>query len=146
MLFKHWPKGVKPNMAEKEMAAHAQDAKMEEKAKQKAEAKEAKEAIPSKKEEKKTKGFAMELEDFGLLQFPLMTEKAINLIEKENKISFIATPKATKTDIKRLVEKVYKVKVNKVNVVNDMHGRKKVTVKLDKKFKAEDLAAKLGVI
>lgn len=134
-------------MAEKEFAAHAHEAKMEEKAKQKAEAAPA----PAKKEEKKetktsTKGFQMELEDFGYIQYPLMTEKAISLIEKENKISFVATPKATKSDIKKLVEKVYKVKVSKVNVVNDMHGRKKVTVKLDKKFKAEDLAAKLGVI
>ena len=88
----------------------------------------------------------MELEDFGYLKFPLMTEKAINLIEKENKLSFIATEKATKTDIKRLIEKVYSVKVVKVNLLNDMKGRKKVTVKLDKKYKAEELAAKLGVI
>ncbi|QQR93169.1 MAG: 50S ribosomal protein L23 [Candidatus Iainarchaeum archaeon] len=88
----------------------------------------------------------MELEDFGYIKFPLMTEKAINLIEKENKLSFIATPQATKTDIKKLIEKVYKVKVSSVNVLNDMKGRKKVTVKLDKKYKAEELAAKLGVI
>lgn len=132
-------------MAEKEFAAHAHDAKMEEKAKLKT----AETAPAAKKEEKaapKGKAFQFELEDFGYIQYPLMTEKAISLIEKENKISFIATPKATKTDIKKLVEKVYKVKVSKVNVVNDMQGRKKVTVKLDKKFKAEDLAAKLGVI
>ncbi|MEK6970063.1 MAG: 50S ribosomal protein L23 [archaeon] len=86
------------------------------------------------------------MEDFGLLKFPLMTEKAINLIEKENKLSFIATQRATKSDIKKLVEKIYKVKVEKINVVNDMKGRKKVSVKLDKKYKAEELAAKLGVI
>ncbi len=140
--------------SEKEMAAHALDAKMEEKAKQKGETKEkteSKEAKPPKKEEKKeeakkTKGFAMALEDFGVLEYPLMTEKAITLIEKENKISFIATPQATKSDIKNLVEKVYQVKVEKVNIVNDMKGRKKVTVKLNKKNKAEELAAKLGVI
>lgn len=137
-------------MAEKEFAAHAQDAKMEEKAKQKAPAvaavAEGKPAKDEKTAPAKGKAFQFELEDFGYIQYPLMTEKAISLIEKENKISFIATPKATKTDIKRLVEKVYKVKIDKVNVVNDMQGRKKVTVKLNKKFKAEDLAAKLGVI
>jgi len=133
-------------MAEKAMAANAQEAKLEEKAKTKV----ADEKATAKKEEKASaktsKGFAMDLEDFGLIQYPLMTEKAITLIEKENKLSFIATEKATKTDIKKLVEKVYKVKVDKVNVVNDMKGRKKVTVKLNKKFKAEELAAKLGVI
>lgn len=132
-----------------EKAASAMEMKMEEKAKTKAaEAKAVKtEETPKKKEEKKeTKGFALELEDFGYLKFPLMTEKAITLIEKENKLSFIATETATKADIKKLIEKVYKVKVEKVNVLNDMKGRKKVTVKLDKKYKAEDLAAKLGVI
>lgn len=138
-------------MAEKTFAAHAQEAKLEEKAKlkvsdEKTAAKEAKAEKEEKTPAKTSKGFAMELEDFGLIQFPLMTEKAITLIEKENKLSFIATEKATKTEIKKLVEKVYHVKVDKVNVVNDMKGRKKVTVKLNKKFKAEELAAKLGVI
>jgi large subunit ribosomal protein L23 len=134
-------------MAEKAFAANAQEAKLEEKAKTKvADEKTAKEAKADAKPVKQSKGFAMDLEDFGLIQYPLMTEKAITLIEKENKLSFIATDRATKTDIKKLVEKVYHVKVSKVNVVNDMKGRKKVTVKLDKKFKAEELAAKLGVI
>lgn len=132
-------------MSEKTMAANAQEMKLEEKAKSKVE--ETKTVAKEEKAEtKKTKAFGMELEDFGLIKFPLMTEKAINLIEKENKISFIATEKATKSDIKKLVEKLYKVKVEKINVVNDMKGRKKVSVKLDKKYKAEELAAKLGVI
>lgn len=131
-------------MSDKAAHAHSQEAKMEEKAK--AKTAEATPAKTEKVEAKKTKAFQFELEDFGYIQYPLMTEKAISLIEKENKLSFIATEKATKTDIKNLVEKVYKVKVEKVNVINDMKGRKKVTVKLDKKFKAEDLAAKLGVV
>lgn len=132
-------------MSEKTMAANAQEMKLEEKAKSKVE--ETKTVAKEEKvETKKTKAFGMELEDFGLIKFPLMTEKAINLIERENKISFIATEKATKSDIKKLVEKLYKVKVEKINVVNDMKGRKKVSVKLDKKYKAEELAAKLGVI
>ncbi|MDP2666761.1 MAG: 50S ribosomal protein L23 [Candidatus Diapherotrites archaeon] len=122
------------------------DAKQEEK--MKAHAQEAKKAPPEAKAKVPTpaKGFAFELEDFGYLKYPLMTEKAITLIEKENKISFVAHQKATRTDVKKLIEKVYGVRVEKVNVVNDMKGRKKVTVKLDKKNKAEELAAKLGVI
>ena len=135
-------------MSDKTQALQAQEMKREEKAKTaKVEEKAIKETKGEKEvEAKKTKGFSMELEDFGLLKYPLMTEKAISLIEKENKLSFVATEKATKTEIKKLVEKVYHVKVSKVNVVNDMSGKKKVTVKLDKKFKAEELAAKLGVI
>jgi large subunit ribosomal protein L23 len=122
------------------------EAKQEEKAKAKSR-EEQTQATPAAKESKQTgKGFALELEDFGYFKFPVMTEKAITLIEKENKLSFIMHDKATKTDVKKLVEKVYKVKVDKVNMMNDMKGRKKVTVKLDKKHKAEDLASRLGVI
>mgnify|MGYP001573288250 CR=1 FL=1 len=129
-----------------EKQAAAIEAKMEAKVKAKAhEKEEAKETKPVEAKKVAQKGFALELADFGYLKYPLMTEKAIMLIEKENKISFIAHETATKGDIKKLIEKVYGVKVVKVNVVNDMKGRKKVSVKLDKKYKAEELAAKLGV-
>ncbi len=131
-------------MSEKAAATNAMEMKMEQKAKAKAETVES--AKKETTETKKTRAFTFDLEDFGVIKFPLMTEKAISLIEKENKIAFVVHENATKSDIKRLVEKVYHVKVEKLNVVNDMKGRKKVTVKLDKKFKAEELAAKLGVI
>jgi ribosomal protein L23 len=41
---------------------------------------------------------------------------------------------------------MYNVKISKINVVRDMKGRKKAIVKLDKKFKADEVAMKLGVI
>lgn len=128
------------------------EAKQEEKARARAAASEqTKKTTKDEKGEKKesktpSKGFALELEDFGYLKFPVMTEKAITLIEKENKLSFIAHEGATKTNVKKLIEKIYHVRVEKVNVINDMKGRKKVTVKLNKKDKAEELASKIGVI
>ena len=86
------------------------------------------------------------LEDLGVLLYPLVTEKAVNMIESENKITFIVSDTATKTDIKKRVMEAYEVKAVKVNIIRDMKGRKKAIVKLDKKYKASELATKLGVL
>ncbi len=81
-----------------------------------------------------------------IILFPLITEKAVGMIERENKISFVVNKLATKPEIKNAVETVHKVKVEGIKVINDTKGRKKAIVKLGKEFKAEELATKLGVI
>ena len=81
-----------------------------------------------------------------IILFPLITEKAVDAIERENKLSFIVGKKATKPEIKKEIEKDYNVKVDRVNIVNDMKGRKKAIVQINKEFKANDIAMKLGVI
>ena len=78
--------------------------------------------------------------------YPLLSEKAVGLIEKENKIVFIVDPKSTKTDIKQSVEELYKVKVDRVNTLRSMKGKKKAYVQLKPEFKAVDLAAKLKIL
>ncbi|ACX52617.1 MULTISPECIES: 50S ribosomal protein L23 [Ammonifex] len=47
---------------------------------------------------------------------PVITEKSTALLQ-QNKYTFIVHPKATKTDIKRAVETIFKVKVLKVNTM-----------------------------
>ena len=74
------------------------------------------------------------------------TQKAVSLIEKENKLTFIVRLEATKEDIKRAVEKLYGVKVEKVNTLITPRGEKKAYVKLKPEYKASELAVKLGVI
>ncbi|MEW6295404.1 MAG: 50S ribosomal protein L23 [Candidatus Diapherotrites archaeon] len=76
----------------------------------------------------------------------LISEKAVNMIEAENKLCFIVNQKAGKKDVKNAIESIYKVKVDKVNVLRDLKGRKKAIVKLNKEFKASDVAIKLGVL
>ncbi len=80
------------------------------------------------------------------VKFPLITEKAVNVIETENKLVFIVNKKSTKTEIKKAVEKLFEVKVDSINTVNDAKGKKKAIVKINKKFKANDIAIKLGVL
>lgn len=76
----------------------------------------------------------------------VMSEKALRLVEKENKITFIVNNKANKTEIKQAVEKLFGVKVEKVNTMILPNGKKKALVKLDKNYKASDLLSKLGLM
>jgi large subunit ribosomal protein L23 len=75
-----------------------------------------------------------------------VTEKTVGMIEKENKIVFIVDRKANKRQIKEAFEKLFGVKVEKVNTLISRDGRKKAFIKLKKEFKASDVAVKLGIL
>jgi len=77
---------------------------------------------------------------------PLVSEKAVDMIEKENKITFIVKKDADKALVKKLFEEEFKVKVDSTNIINDMKGRKKAIIKVNKQYKASDIAMKLGII
>lgn len=81
-----------------------------------------------------------------VVKYPLLSEKAVGAIEKENKIVFIVEKNATKTQIKKAVEELYDVKVAGVNTLISMKGIKKAYVKLKPEYKAIDLATKLRII
>ena len=78
--------------------------------------------------------------------YPLMTESASLMVERDNKLIFIVSKKAGKSDIKRAVEELYEVKVNRVTVQTTPQGEKKAFVKLHPEFKASDVAIKLGIL
>jgi len=80
-----------------------------------------------------------------IILYPYVTEKTFDMIEKENKLAFIVDRNADKSKIKKVVEVLYSVKVEKVNVLNTVKG-KKAYVKLAKGYSAADLAAKLGLV
>ncbi|MEM2927730.1 MAG: 50S ribosomal protein L23 [Nitrososphaerota archaeon] len=75
----------------------------------------------------------------------VITEKAVSLIESENKLVFIVDLKANKEDVKKAIEKLFEVKVDKVNLLITPLGEKKAYVKLKPEYKASDIAIKLGV-
>jgi len=80
-----------------------------------------------------------------VILYPLITEDAVNLIESENKLVFVVDRRADKSSIERAVEKLYAVKVEKVNTLITSKGLKKAFVKLTAEYKASDLAIKLGI-
>jgi large subunit ribosomal protein L23 len=77
---------------------------------------------------------------------PLMTESASLMVEKDNKLIFIVNLKAGKRDVKRAVEQLYEVKVDKVTMLITPQGEKKAFVKLNPEYKASDVAIKLGIL
>lgn len=81
-----------------------------------------------------------------VILYPLMSEAAVTLIEAENKITFMVTPRATKSDIRRSVEELYDVKVSRVTTLIATDATKKAFVKLTPESKAADLAVRLGIL
>jgi len=86
------------------------------------------------------------MDPFKILRYPYTTEKSVTLIEKENKIVFIVDRKASNQQIKEAFEKLFEVKVDKVNTLITKKGEKKAFIKINPKFKASDVAAKLGMV
>ncbi|HDI12846.1 MAG: 50S ribosomal protein L23 [Hadesarchaea archaeon] len=81
-----------------------------------------------------------------VLLYPQATEKAVKIIESENKLIFIVDREATRADVKHAVETLFDVKVDNVKVEITPDGRKRAYVKLAPEFMADEIAAKLGMI
>ncbi len=75
-----------------------------------------------------------------------MSEKALRLIEDENTLTLIVSRHATKHQIKKAVENLYNVKVEKVRTLITAKGEKKAYVKLSAEHKASELATRLGLV
>ena len=86
------------------------------------------------------------MEPYEVILYPLMTESTSLMVEKENKLVFMVSLKASKSDVKTAVEKLYEVKVEEVNTHITPQGQKKAFVKLQPEFKATDVAIKLGML
>jgi large subunit ribosomal protein L23 len=88
----------------------------------------------------------MAMEPYDVILHPIITEVSSRILEAENKIVFAVSLKASKKDIKRAVEELYEVKIEKVTTVVTSKGVKKAFVRLHPDYKAVDIAIKLGVI
>jgi large subunit ribosomal protein L23 len=75
---------------------------------------------------------------------PVATEKTMLMTESENKIVFMVHRNATRSDIKKEVEDLYKVKVQSIRVMRTKYGKKAI-VKLKEEFSADDLAGRIGL-
>ena len=49
---------------------------------------------------------------------PIITEKSMQLTEDNNTVTFVVAKNANKTEVKLAVEELFKVKVDRVNVIN----------------------------
>ena len=82
----------------------------------------------------------------NVIKNPLSTEKSIRLMESENKMIFIVDKKATKDDIKKAIEMMYKVKILNINTLITSKGEKRAYIQLSPETPAIDLATELGLM
>jgi ribosomal protein uL23 len=139
-------------MAEKKEAKKAVAAKPKKPAAKPAEKKQKAEK-PAKPKAVELKGaelaglkFSNGMHIYDVIVHPLITEKAVNMIDSENKLCFVVNKNANKGDVKKAVEALYAVRIDSVRIFKDMKSRKRAIVRLAKEYKAEDVATKLGVL
>lgn len=86
------------------------------------------------------------MDPYKVIKYPVSTEKSIRLMESENKLIFVVDQKATKDDIKKAIESIYKAKVLKVNTMKGMDGKKKAYIKFSDESPAIDIATNMGLM
>ncbi|SDM59006.1 large subunit ribosomal protein L23 [Halogranum gelatinilyticum] len=81
----------------------------------------------------------------SVIEHPLVTEKAMNQMDFDNKLQFIVHVDATKGDIVEAIESRYDVTIEKVNTQVTPKGKKKATVRLHEDDDAQEVASRIGV-
>lgn len=81
-----------------------------------------------------------------IIKNPLSTEKSIRLMESENKLLFDVDKKATKAEIKKAIEELFKAKVLEVKTLVTPKGKKRAYVKFSMETPAIDIATNLGLM
>jgi large subunit ribosomal protein L23 len=79
------------------------------------------------------------------VKYPLVTEKAMNDMDFDNKLNFIVEESAHKPDIRDAIEEQFDVVVTKVNTQMTMDGTKKAVVTLSEDDDAQEVASRIGV-
>lgn len=81
-----------------------------------------------------------------VLKHPFVTEKAMMMLESQNKVQFLVDNKSGKNRIKREIEKVFGQKVTSVRTIMTTHGEKKAIVSFENDKAAEEILSRLGIM
>jgi len=99
------------------------------------------------KDEKKAADKAVRGYDpWKVLRYPHLAEKSMNMVEFENKLTFIVRRDASKRQIKEAIERLFGVKVIKVQTEITTSGVKKAYAKLSPENSASEIASRLGMV
>ncbi|MFH1210911.1 MAG: 50S ribosomal protein L23 [archaeon] len=83
---------------------------------------------------------------YTIIKHPIATEKAVRMMESENKLIFMVDLKTNKTEIKNAIQEIFKTKVLKVTTTITPEGKKKAYVKLSPETPAIDIATQMGIM
>ncbi|SPJ11957.1 60S ribosomal protein L23 [Plasmodium sp. DRC-Itaito] len=86
------------------------------------------------------------LDKYGLIKYPLTSEKAMKKIEEINTLVFMCDKRANKKNIKKSVKNLFGIECDKVNVLNTLNGDKKAYVRLSGEHDALEVANKIGIL
>ena len=81
----------------------------------------------------------------SIIEHPLVTEKAMDKMDFDNKLQFIVDIDATKPEITEAIESRYDVTITKVNTQITARGEKKAVVALSEDDDAQEIASRIGV-
>jgi large subunit ribosomal protein L23 len=79
------------------------------------------------------------------VKYPLATEKIVRLMESRNTLAFVVDRKATKQDIRKAIEGLFKAKVASVRTLITK-GEKRAYVTLKPETPAIDIASNMGLM
>lgn len=68
----------------------------------------------------------MDTKYLEIIKAPVVTEKSAAMAQNENKYVFKVDPRATKTEIKTAIEKIFKVKVLEISTINVKPKKRRV--------------------
>lgn len=86
------------------------------------------------------------LDKYGIIKYPVTSEKAMKRIEEMNTLVFICDRRANKPQIKKALKDLYDIDCAKVNTLNCFAGEKKAYVRLVKDQDALNVANKIGIL
>jgi len=81
----------------------------------------------------------------GIIDYPIVTEKAMDEMDFQNKLQFVVDIDAAKPEIRDAIEAQYDVTVTNVNTQITPEAEKKATVTLSEDDDAQDVASRIGV-
>lgn len=81
----------------------------------------------------------------SVIRHPLVTEKAMDEMDFENRLQFVVATDATKRQIAADIESQFDVAVEEVRTQVTPKGTKKATVTLDEDDDAQEVASRIGV-
>ncbi|EHK01974.1 50S ribosomal protein L23P [Candidatus Haloredivivus sp. G17] len=83
---------------------------------------------------------------WDVLEHPHMTEQAMDMVDRENKLVLMVDLESDKNQVEDAVETLFGVTVKKVNTQITPQAEKKAYVKLSPEDDAMDVATKLGMM
>jgi large subunit ribosomal protein L23 len=84
------------------------------------------------------------MDPYEIIRHPYVTEKTMNLMEKNNSLEFIVKRNANKKNIKKAIEQMFEVKVMDVRTRITKNGKHAI-IRFMPEFKAEDIGMRIGI-